>query len=51
MNNSAKRAKRILIWLCVVCITALALCTIYYIGHPEEADNGVVEAMNALDSQ
>lgn len=50
-KNMNKSAKRFLIWLFVVCVVALALCTIYYIYHPEEADNGIVATMNELDSQ
>lgn len=46
-----KSAKRFLIWLLVACVAALALCTIYYIGHPEEAGNGIIETMNELDNQ
>lgn len=46
-----KSAKRFLIWLGVACIAALVLCTVYYIAHPAEADNGIVSTMNQLDSQ
>lgn len=46
-----KGTKKFLIWLGVVCVIALALCTVYYIYNPAEADNGIVTTMNELDSQ
>lgn len=51
LQNMNKSVKNFLIWLLVVCVAALVLCTVYYINHPDEADNGIVETMNELDSQ
>lgn len=45
-----KGLKRFLIGLLVACVAALALCTIYYIYHPEEADRGIVSTMDSIDN-
>lgn len=47
----SKQAKRWIIGLILVCAVALVACTVYYIQHPAEADNGIVETMDQLDSE